>query len=71
MSAAPHSEQGAAHGEAPQAVRGLAVAADDLRLAVDQPELRRGRSTDLRFRIVDTAARRCVTSTSRTRSACT
>ena len=54
MNEAPHSEQGAAHGEAPQAVRGLAVASGDLRLAVDQPELRRGRSTDLRFRIVDT-----------------
>ena len=41
-------------GGATQTVRGLAVAADDLRLVVDEPELRRGRSSDLRFRIVDT-----------------
>ncbi len=54
MSSASHSEKGAAHGgDAAQPVRGLAVAADDLRIAVDQPELRRGRTTDLRFRIVD------------------
>ena len=54
MGSASHSETGAAHGgDAAQAVRGLAVAADDLRIAVDQPELRRGRMTDLRFRIVD------------------
>jgi hypothetical protein len=55
MSEETHSEKGPAHGgEATQAVRGLAVAADDLRLVVDQPELRRGRSSDLRFRIIDT-----------------
>jgi hypothetical protein len=34
-------------------VRGLAVAADDLRIVVEQPELRRGRTEELRFRIVD------------------
>ena len=34
-------------------VRGLAVAADDLRVVVEQPELRRGRTEQLRFRIVD------------------
>ena len=46
--------KGAAHGgDATQAVRGLAVAADDLRVVVDQPELRRGRAAELRFRIVD------------------
>jgi hypothetical protein len=37
----------------PDAVRGLAVAQDDLRVVVDQPELRRGRTETLRFRIVD------------------
>jgi hypothetical protein len=35
------------------AVRGLAVAQDDLRVVVEQPELRRGRTETLRFRIVD------------------
>ena len=34
-------------------VRGLAVAADGLRIVVEQPELRRGRTEQLRFRIVD------------------
>ena len=34
-------------------VRGLAVASDGLRLVVDDPELRRGRTEPLRFRIVD------------------
>ena len=38
---------------APDPVRGLAVAEDDLRVVVDQPELRRGRTETLRFRIVD------------------
>jgi hypothetical protein len=38
---------------APDAVRGLAVAQDDLRVVVEQPELRRGRTETLRFRIVD------------------
>src|SRR5829696_8943456 len=47
MSEETHSEKGATHaGDAAQPVRGLAVAADDLRLMVDQPELRRGRSSD-------------------------
>jgi hypothetical protein len=55
MSEETHSEKGATHAaDAAQPLRGLAVAADDLRLVVDQPELRRGRSSDLRFRIVDT-----------------
>ena len=39
--------------QAPDAVRGLAVAQDDLRVVVEQPELRRGRTETLRFRIVD------------------
>ena len=34
-------------------VRGLAVASGDLRVVVEQPELRRGRTEELRFRIVD------------------
>jgi hypothetical protein len=38
---------------APDALRGLAVAQDDLRVVVEQPELRRGRTETLRFRIVD------------------
>ena len=44
------------HGAAEKAahpVRGLAVAENGLRLVVEDPELRRGRSEDLRFRIVD------------------
>ena len=54
MSTASHSETGAAHGgDAAEPVRGLAVSAGGLRIAVDQPELRRGRTTDLQFRIVD------------------
>ena len=47
-----HGAHGGA-GHAPAAVRGLAVAADGLRLVVEQPELRRGRTETLRFRIVD------------------
>ena len=34
-------------------VRGLAVAENDLRVEVDDPDLRRGRTEELRFRIVD------------------
>ena len=37
----------------PDPVRGLAVAEDDLQVVVEQPELRRGRTETLRFRIVD------------------
>jgi hypothetical protein len=37
----------------PDPVRGLAVAQDDLRVVVEQPELRRGATESLRFRIVD------------------
>ena len=43
---------------APDPVRGLAVAADDLQVVVEQPELRRGRTETLRFRIVDEHGRR-------------
>jgi hypothetical protein len=48
MSTATHSEKSAT-----RPVRGLAVAAADLRIVVEQPELRRGRTETLRFRIVD------------------
>jgi hypothetical protein len=47
-SAESHEEGGAA-----RPVRGLAVAEDGLRIAVDQPELRRGRDETVRFRVVD------------------
>jgi hypothetical protein len=39
--------------DAPDPVRGLAVAQDGLRVVVDDPELRRGAAERLRFRIVD------------------
>jgi hypothetical protein len=50
--AAPEAE---GHGAMPAAdpVRGLAVAAGGVRLELEQPELRRGRGEQLRFRIVD------------------
>jgi hypothetical protein len=47
--------EAAAHGgghDAPDPVRGLAVAADGARLELLTPELRRGRAEELRFRIV-------------------
>src|SRR3954452_20700704 len=50
---APAQEDHMAEHNAPDAVRGLAVAQDDLRVIVEQPELRRGRTETLRFRIVD------------------
>jgi hypothetical protein len=43
------------HGNAPDPVRGLAVAESGLRVVVDDPELARGRDETLRFRIVDAA----------------
>jgi hypothetical protein len=52
-SSASHGEEAAA----PRAVRGLAVAEDGLRLVVEDPELRRGRSEPLRFRIVGAGGR--------------
>jgi hypothetical protein len=51
--AEPEDHMSAHTATAPAAVRGLAVAQDDLRVVVDQPELRRGRTESLRFRIVD------------------
>jgi hypothetical protein len=48
-----HADDGQAH--AAEAVRGLAVAKNGLRLSVEQPELRRGATRQLRFRVVDEA----------------
>ena len=48
----PDPSRGEAHAS-PDPVRGLAVSADDLRLVVENPELRRGRTQAVRFRIVD------------------
>jgi hypothetical protein len=46
------------HGAAPaQPVRGLAVAADGLRVVVDDADLRRGHTEQLRFHIVDQSGR--------------
>jgi hypothetical protein len=50
---AGHSEMDAAPGAGPDPVRGLAVAADGLRIVVDDTELRRGREERLAFRIVN------------------
>ena len=52
---AGHAEEPESHGaeKAAHPVRGLAVAEDGLRVVVDDPELERGRSEELRFRIVD------------------
>jgi hypothetical protein len=47
-----HTEMPSAH--APDPVRGLAVADDGLRIVVDEPELRRGRSETLTFRVENT-----------------
>jgi hypothetical protein len=48
-----HSEMTSTHaGTEPRALRGLAIAEDGLRVVVDDPELRRGRTEQLRFRIV-------------------
>ena len=54
---APHTASGSAHGASgPQhPVRGLAVAEGNLRVVVENPELRRGVSQRLTFRIVDAA----------------
>lgn len=48
-----HAEMASRHGAKPRALRGLAVAEDGLRIVVDDAELRRGRSEQLRFHIVD------------------
>ena len=53
-SAAGHDETSTGtHAKGAAPVRGLAVAADDLRVVVDRPDLRRGRTQALRFRVVD------------------
>ncbi|MBA3348215.1 MAG: hypothetical protein H0T13_06610 [Actinobacteria bacterium] len=57
MSSTSHGES-ASHGAAKQTadpVRGLAVAENGLRVIVEDPELRRGRREQVRFRIVDNA----------------
>jgi hypothetical protein len=53
MPSGGHAEAGGGHGAAAHEVRGLASAADGLRLEVADPELRRGRAERLRFRIAD------------------
>ena len=51
---ASHTQSGAEHGAGEQRpVRGLAVAEDGLRVVVAEPELRRGATERLAFRIVD------------------
>ena len=58
MGTSNHTQEGAAHGgDATKPVRGLAVADGDLRVVVEQPELDRGETEDLRFRIVDERGR--------------
>ena len=52
MAASPHTENKRG-GHAADPVRGLAVAEDGLRLVVDDPELQRGRTEAVRFRLVD------------------
>jgi hypothetical protein len=53
-----HSPGAASRGaDSQQPVRGLAVAEDGLRVVVDEPELRRGRTETLRFHIVDDRGR--------------
>jgi hypothetical protein len=47
-----HTEMADTHAAEPRALRGLAIAEDGLRVVVDDPELQRGRSEQLRFRIV-------------------
>ena len=48
-----HGESRAAEAAAPDPVRGLAVAENGLRVVVEDPELTRGRSERVAFRIVD------------------
>jgi hypothetical protein len=59
--AAPaHPAEGGGHGgddAGARPVRGLAVAENGLRLVVEDPELRRGRTEELRFRIVTESGR--------------
>ena len=60
--AAPHAgdAEPAEHGaeeQAPHPVRGVAVAENGLRLAIDDPELRRGRTETVGFRIVEESGR--------------
>jgi hypothetical protein len=52
-SADAHASDVAGAGDPPRPVRGLAIAEDGLRVVVEDPELRRGRTEPLAFRIVD------------------
>src|SRR5688572_20427986 len=55
VSTSSHTETNA-HGaseESAHPVRGLAVAENGLRVVIDDPELRQGRTEQLRFRVVD------------------
>ena len=52
-----HGGSGGAAKKAAHPVRGLAVAENGLRLVIEDPELRRGRSEKLRFRVVDDSGR--------------
>ena len=71
-STATHSEKGAAHGgAAPQPVRGLAVAADDLRIVSTSQSCAAAAWRTSGSASSTLGARRSVTLTSRTRSACT
>src|SRR5829696_4215228 len=49
---APHAGK-SPHGAATHEVRGLTTEADGLRLVIENPELRRGETERLAFRIVD------------------
>jgi hypothetical protein len=51
--AAPAGHGAMGDGAGPDMVRGLSVADDGLRVVVDDTDLRRGRTEELRFRIVD------------------
>ena len=48
-----HGEPHGGTAEKPRPVRGLAIAQEDLRVVVDDPEIRRGRADTIRFRVVD------------------
>jgi hypothetical protein len=57
MSTTTDAHGGDSAAAAADPVRGLATAADGLRVVVDEPELRRGRSERVAFRIVDAEGR--------------
>ena len=66
------TQAGEAHGAAaPDPVRGLAVAENGLRLELDDAELPRGHSEQLRFRVVDSRGQAVRDFDVATRSGCT